>query len=394
MLDSTVVAQPVNDIDRYFGMLQRSPFRDTSPSDVFNQSPSVPMETIGPAQDINLPMFQGFGLAGGVPNGNLAEGPPDGDDSTIDNVDNRLPGWTLDDSNGPNLHATWDEASGSVNFWAGENVQIGEEIYILTLVPVTDVGRILRPIAKYVLSPDTLGTPFTRVVLECQFANISGTLMGSPLTSFYDDDGLGGSRWIDQWRMPAWDAEAYIRVAIGLAITAVPDDDGAGWPLIAGAVGNVWSTSPAVSDVTLTGIEDALDPSASSATLFPTMLGISTGIARYTPSQPGFVMAYYAKTSSTISAGTGTLMVRNVTQGVDIDVFSGLQHFDSSNSRIWGVRLLNKEAAGVPAYDFAAGDELNIKLSTNGSWASTSGDWFTVVRLLEAFGDPLSWGVA
>ena len=369
-------------VDQMFDQVERKPFSAFSPNAVIAQDSDIPLMPAGVAQDIALPQYLQFGISGGIQNGNFEEGPEDGHESVIDNISNKLPGWSFVDNGNP-ITCKW-YGTGVVTFFADDGALTDDTAYLETIAPVTQIGRILRP------STTVTNTASVDATMVVQFLDISGGELGTAATSYIT--GLPYDRVLDQWVTPQWGAEQYIRVRLGVkllgdisSLTALT------------TYSKAWLEPPAMYDVTLNFWRSAFDPDADTTYSIRTNEDVVFGVGSYIATGDGFLMAYSGQTDASISAGKAQVYLRNSTQSTNIYLGNDVAgtYFSNSASDVRAERLLTKAPQNTSPYDFVAGDELQLRFDTNGSWSSGTGDWNFHVRLLQAFGEEGSaWTIA
>lgn len=363
------------DVETMFKMVERKPYSGS----VIGEDTTVPLGLANVAQDLRDPMYLQFKQAGGVPNGNFYEGPPDGTGSVIDNVSNRLPGWVIDTANSSsNIEWQWDPYR--IIAVSTASATAGEVSYIYTEVPITQVGRIIRPRSSLFFSTSSLIT-LTFDFRDADGDVVSGSSLTSEMASGDYSDTVGT---IEQWRTPTWGTEVYARLTLGVETSGSGASD-------LTSFSDAWIETPVMYDITIPMYRNSFDPSASTNySVGPA--NTSTGHF-YTATAPGFVMGFSGSTDSTISAGKLQVFPRHFTDSANIDILgddvSGT-YFDSTHSQVWAERLLNvaqdTDSGKLLPYDFEAGDQLRMQVEANGSWASTSANWSFHMRLIQTFG--------
>ena len=368
-------------VDQMFDQVERKPFSAFAPNSVIDQSSHVPLNPGGVAQDTLLPQYLQFGMAGGISNGNFTEGPEDGDGSVIDNINNKLPGWDARTVNPTVLEWRWND-DGSVTAYGADGATESMTLYLETDIPVTQVGRIIRPRALVQTTADAT------VRLSTQFLDTSGTAVDTILISEVSGTPYDTDRSLEQWVTPKWGSEAYMHVQ--LFITLVNDISADDTPLA--TLSQAWVEPPVTYDVSLEASRSSFDPAADTSYAIRRNEFISFDVATYRATADGFLMGYSGQTDASISAGKAQVYVENVTQSTDIYLGNDVAgtYFSSTASEVRAERLLRRAHINESPYDFLAGDELQIRITTDSSWSSGSGDWHFDVRLLQTFGEPVT----
>lgn len=379
----------MSEVGRLFGMLERGPTRvssfgrgtpgvdDPTQSGIIGQTTNIPLEMSNVAQDLGFPLPDALAVAGGVYNGNFMEGPEDGSQSTIDDQENKLPGWSFSSTTG-DIYCIWQDGSPpSVIFKVNKAAPVGATAYIEAFVPVTQIGRVFRPKATTAVL-----LSHYKATMDVDFFDTDGASTSSSKQSTRTDITLL-SQDIDQWRSPQWGTEVFARIRLGIeVITANVDADAQSgvqfW--------DVWTAPPAMYDITIPFYRSTWSPSSSSSYTIRTNEDVAFGVGSYIATASGFFMGLSGQTDASITGGKATMYLRNVTTGTNIDILGtspGETRFNTSYSNIRAERLLDKAATGGASYDFEIGDELSLRMETTAPWASGSGDWTFFVRLLQ-----------
>jgi hypothetical protein len=334
-------------LDSLFGTLERSPFRGKDTNLVAGEDNNVD-EAVMQAVIATREAIQASGSDNDFANGGFWEGPDD-PDSPISEDDNPLSSWELVDLQGVGCVVTWGALAASPSEYGltftMTDGSASDETYFEQEVPIANAYRWLVATLYHVTDNVNL-----QAKVALQFLDAAGLDVGSEMSGTWSSL----SAQIDRlFRTP-------VMFISGL--------------------------HPQVYSVEIPGLWSYATPSGSTVyTLFyPTDI-ISSAAAMFKPDLPGFVLGISAKTDDTISAGTGTVRMKNDTQvtnpGPTVALSTGVTE-----------AIATQYVDGASSYDFEAGDGLHLELSTDGSYASTGeADYVGSARLLLVIHDSNDW---
>ena len=316
------------------------------------------------------PQFADESPTGGLLNGSFDQAPVEDEDATIDASDNTLPGWDF-----VAVQGTW-----SVIWTVDSNAPFGfslvctqasasasDQFYLEQTIPIRYYNRLVTAVRS---SASNANMQLDVVVA---FLDEAGAEVGSTKTGAFTATAATTDRL---WREPpSLAVEARIRIGV----TNV-----AGTASQTRTILFITIDDPQVYSVLITGVKSFLSPATSTqyAMPFPSDV-IPAGV--YIAETDGFVLGIGAKTDETISAGNIIARLENDTAatnpGPTVTLLNGTL-----------VANATKSLDGATAFDFAAGDELHLELSADGSYASTGGaDYFGSARLYLVVNDEGDW---
>jgi hypothetical protein len=361
-------------LDSLFGTLERSPFRGKDTNLVAGEDNNVD-EAVMQAVIATREAIQASGSDNDFANGGFWEGPDD-PDSPISEDDNPLSSWELVDLQGVGCVVTWGALAASPSEYGltftMTDGSASDETYFEQEVPIANAYRWLVATLYHVTDNVNL-----QAKVALQFLDAAGLDVGSEMSGTWSSL----SAQIDRlFRTPPSPLAVSVRVRFGVVATA-------------GFTGTqtvevmfISGLHPQVYSVEIPGLWSYATPSGSTVyTLFyPTDI-ISSAAAMFKPDLPGFVLGISAKTDDTISAGTGTVRMKNDTQvtnpGPTVALSTGVTE-----------AIATQYVDGASSYDFEAGDGLHLELSTDGSYASTGeADYVGSARLLLVIHDSNDW---
>lgn len=123
-----------------FGMLKRSPFGDVDANDVFEQQSNMGTVPTSSIEDIGFTPEQVGFIRAGIYNAGFRTPPPEGDGVELDDLTNKLPGWSY--SKVGTVTADWvdDTSGGNVTFTAG-GTTLNDAATIEQVIPVERLGN-------------------------------------------------------------------------------------------------------------------------------------------------------------------------------------------------------------------------------------------------------------
>jgi hypothetical protein len=357
------------ELDRLFSRISESPWRNrdrnTVPTQLGGGGGSTVAEQMG-YSNIYDAMESG---GGGLVNGDFSSGPPE-DAADIDATENDLPGWTFVEVQGT-WQVSWDESAGGISGYRITATQgsaaASDEFYFEQIIPSPTYRRL---VTTAIHSADNSNMGFKIAVA---FLDDEGNVIGSELSNTWSVTSEQTSRF---WREPPEDAFE-VRIRVGYVNAAGT----------AGQLGRFTLISieePTVYSVNIPGVKSTFSPAASTdyALPYPSDV-IPNGV--YKADTPGFVLGVSVKTDDTIAAGTLTARVENDTQATTPGATAALSSGVTAASGTFSLD-------GVADYHFAAGDELHLELSGDGSVSTTgSADYYGSARLLLVVNDEGDW---
>jgi len=359
------------ELDRLFTRIGESPWRNrdrnTVPTELGGGGSASAAEEMG-YSDI-LESIEG--ASGGLINGDLLSGPPE-EDAVVDASENDLPNWTYVEAQG-SWQVTW-AADANAPWGYGltatqASASASDEFYLEQEV---DVAAYRRLVTSVLHSSDNANMGLKIAVA---FLDEAGDVVGSELSDTFSITTQQLSRF---WREPpALAVTARIRVGVVNAAGST------------GQTANILFITleePTVYSVNIPGVYSFLSPAASTdyALPYPSDV-IPNGV--YKADTPGFVLGMSIKTDDTIAAGTLTARIENDTQATTPGATAALSSGTTANQGTFSLDGLSSAD-----YHFAAGDELHIELSGDGSVSTTgSADYFGSARLLLVVNDEGDW---
>lgn len=195
-----------DDIDGLFGNLRRSPFGGDLSGQVIGQDYSVDSIPGGIAEDLYFPPDASSYWLGGLANSNFMSPPPD-PTGALDDLTNKLPGWSFVQSTGTGVTAALvaDSTAGSgykLRF-STSAAPTGDESYIEQVVPVRSSKTQNTAHQGYFSLGGASGT-YPQAQIELQYLKADGTTTGSATTSGYAASGTVA----DYGTVPTSDAPA------------------------------------------------------------------------------------------------------------------------------------------------------------------------------------------
>lgn len=129
----------MDEFDQAFAQLKRSPFGEMDANDVFEQASNMPTVPTSGIEDIGFTPEQVGFIRSGVYNAGFRTPPPD-PDSELDDLANKLPGWSY--SKVGTVTADWvdDTSGGNVTFTAG-GTTLNDLATIEQVIPVERLGN-------------------------------------------------------------------------------------------------------------------------------------------------------------------------------------------------------------------------------------------------------------
>jgi hypothetical protein len=369
-------------IDKLFQMTQRGPFSGMRPEEVLSEVAGFPLAPGGITEDMLLPlMIQGYVL-GGVWNDRFIQGPPDGDASAIDDISNKLPGWSFVDSSAAGAQAFWEielNDSPHLDFEHDTGSQTdGDEVYIeqYAFVPGGNI-TILAPSFHAYTDNTTDWAPF----MEVQWVYPDGTLAGSATRTEYTGVASGSGGAIHRtWLMSRTRHYAFLRMRMGFTAKTT----GAGGTQI-GHLLWAWMETPESYDVTLRfGRGDSAGnwtPSASNTyNIQLNDISQTYAAAKWIAPSPGLVLAISCLNDHGTGVTAGTFQWIPRVAGAQLS--DPVAEFNSTNQLY---ALDQRDLEGVTAFDFARGDKIDLQAVTNGSYAGPAANWSGTLSLRLVF---------
>lgn len=170
-----------------FSMLKRSPFGNLDANDVFEQHSNMPTVPTSGIEDIGFTPEQAAFVRNGLYNGDFLTPPPD-PDSELDDLDNKLPGWSYVKS-GTAVTAEWTDG-GSVVFTVAAGAATGDYAMLEQIIPISAVGR---SVVKHIFAAQFDVETFDHLpIVEAQYLDADGVATGTAGT--WDTHGLTQDR--------------------------------------------------------------------------------------------------------------------------------------------------------------------------------------------------------
>lgn len=368
----TFPAMPA-EADALFGKLERSPFKTGSVDAVTGQANEIPLEPVGPAQDIKFPRALWGLIDSGVANGDFAEGPED-DDVDIDDVENKLPNWSIRTVSGTSMsiQRTADAAARSgfsLEFTATSAVAT-DEIYLEQVVPIQSNIRYVRPLAVGIQAGGF--EPALDLQLRSQFLKEDLTTTGSETsTSVFGVSLAEHSVW--HVRRPPADA-----MFMRLRLRWIASGNVASYTAHIRFVG---AKMPQLHYVTLFGGRTASFTAGTTDDIYMLDDGIVAGVNQFLAPMDGWVQSLSARIDDPRTAGTLTFRVHDLTLAADIT--EGQCVIDGSFTQ-GRVQTQNLDGRTVP--DFFSFDRLRLVGVSSGAFAPVTAN--AVVTAVLAMYEP------
>jgi hypothetical protein len=353
------------ELDRLFTRLDKSPWGDR------NKKNQLSDESTAIAEALGIDIADEPTRTDDTVNGNFDAGPSD-DSAIIDADDNGLPGWDYTEVQGT-WSVTWDADAAAPGGYAINATQssssASDEFYLEQTFPATHYRRFVVT-ARH--ASDNSNTGFKIAVA---FLDEEGNVIGSELTNTWSITTAQTSRF---WREPP-NLAYEVRVRVGFVNAAGNTGE-------TGTIYFVSTEEPTVYDVAFPGVYSFLSPAASNDYMMPYPSDvIPNGV--FQPDTEGFVLGVSILTDDTISAGTITARVENDTQATTPGPSAAL-----SSGTTEATARQSLDGVASDSYDFAAGDNLHLELSADGSFTSTgSADYYGHARLLLVVNDHGDW---
>lgn len=130
----------MDEFDQAFAKLKRSPFGEVDANDVFQQAANMPSVPTSGIEDIGFTPEQLGLIRDGLYNGDFRTPPPEGDGVELDDLTNKLPGWSYVKT-GTDVIAKWitDSGGGHIRFYTSDIST--DQAYIEQIVPVSSTIR-------------------------------------------------------------------------------------------------------------------------------------------------------------------------------------------------------------------------------------------------------------
>ena len=206
------------DLERLFDQTMRGPFGGYRPELITEENPYFPQAPGGVAEDNAFPLYLAGFILGKVQNDRFIHGPPDGDESAIDDEENRLPGWSVVDDTTNGGTVTWEqEANGSAYLrFTVEDGQVGDELYIEQDIFISGGNYDILSMAADWLGVAGNGEGKYDTFIKYQYVYPDGTLAGTEEEEFYSNS---TSERIDRkWLVTSSRMYAFVRVKIGVRV--------------------------------------------------------------------------------------------------------------------------------------------------------------------------------
>lgn len=358
------------ELDRLFKQIEESPWRER------DQAQRVVSETTGESAneqgyaDIRESLYGLSDSGHGLKNGLFDSGPSEDETLTIDVDDNDLPEWDFVEVQGTWSVIWTEDANAPMGYslvCTQASASASDQFYLEQTIPIDFYRRLVTTVRS---SADNANM---QLDIAVAFLDEAGSEVGSTQTGAY----TGTAETTDRlWREPpALAVEARIR----FGVTNIAGTAGQTRTILFISV-----NEPQVYSVNITGIKSFLSPAISTdyAMPYPSDI-IPNGV--YKADTDGFVLGISAKTDDTISAGNIVARVENdtaaTTPGPTVTLLNGTLAANATAS-----------LDGATSFDFAAGDELHLELSADGSYASTGGaDYWGTARLFLVVNDEGDW---
>lgn len=149
----------MDEFDQAFAQLKRSPFGEVGANDVFEQSSNMPTVPTSGIEDIGFTPEQLGLIRDGLYNADFRTPPPEGDGVELDDLTNKLPGWSYVKT-GTRVTAKWitDSSGGHVRFYTSA-VNGTDQAYIEQILPVSSTIRTSLTHAIWVDHGGSAGVP-------------------------------------------------------------------------------------------------------------------------------------------------------------------------------------------------------------------------------------------
>lgn len=185
----------MDEFDQAFAKLKRSPFGEVSANDVFDQRSNMETVPTSGIEDIGFTPEQLAFIRNGLYNGDFRTPPPE-PDSELDDLTNKLPGWTYVKT-GTAVTAKWQDTGGdggNITFTVAAGAATTDSAYIEQIVPVSAIGT--RRIAKLVTATATADAiAEVDISIIAQYLTEAGATTGAAATR----SSISESGSIDTW---------------------------------------------------------------------------------------------------------------------------------------------------------------------------------------------------
>lgn len=148
----------MDEFDKAFAQLKRSPFGEVDANDVFGQAANMPSVPTSGIEDLGFTPEQLGLIRDGLYNADFRTPPPEGDGVELDDLTNKLPGWSYVKT-GTDVTAKWitDSGGGHVRFYTAETST--DQAYIEQILPVSSTIRTSLTHAIWVDHGGSAGVP-------------------------------------------------------------------------------------------------------------------------------------------------------------------------------------------------------------------------------------------
>lgn len=384
-------------LETLFAQTARGPFTGYTPFQIAQEASFVDSTPASVAEDTRWPLYlQGY-IFSRCYNNSFDSPPPKGDNTTLNELDNKLPGWTfVDDTTDGSGAATWrgsGTTSGRVEFSVADTCSVNDEVYIEQTVYSPFGG--IKPFNFYAhlngyeaASGLTIGTDMEQFI-RVRWLYYDGTEDSNAETVYEKGDNEAGHcrQW---WSQPPANV-VYAKLQIGYRVLATGTLSGTE---TLGAIYEADFDSPETSYGLLRfayGEATAHEATALSTTYTMETEGTQTHEAagKFRAQAPGFIMGLSTGTDSTISAGT--VNFRPVIAGTGIDWVGDptlgaaahkMGHNVSGTTDYLNYATQGKLLSGDAGYDFLNGDTVQMEMVTDSSWSATAGCWVATMLVM------------
>jgi hypothetical protein len=381
-------------LDTLFNQTQRGPFSDYAPDRIAQELTHVDLGLGGVAEDMNWPFqLQGFAFAR-IFNEHFTAPPPEGDQSYINDVTNKLPGWsfvnTVATGSGRCKYFLNSYGVGALQFRMDEDTQVGDRQYVEQTSYHPGGGAHLMSILadSQMMAIDFDATDY-QFFIEVEWKRPNGDIAYTD-TAYYHvatpTPGVPPRLWFNIRGQGGW-----VTIRLGVECMSTANLAGLGEKGI-GLLYSAGLLAPQVyhRDLTFTlGDAQAHKSTAASTTYAMETVPIRAheAAAGFRPPVQAFVTGVSCATDATITAGN--IQFTTTADGVDAndwgvgalgkDLPSPQWGNGFSDYETWSV--WNREFTAVSEFDFMRGEQIGMDATTNSTWASDAGCFVVTVHL-------------
>jgi hypothetical protein len=348
------------ELERLFDLTNRGPFSGYRPEQVTEELGEFAQLPGSVAEDQRFPFYlQGF-IRGGVYNDRFLSGPPDGQDTVIDNVENKLPGWKVQDdtTNGAEVEWQYDGTNPPLKITITDG-QAGDRVYITQDVFIPGGNISTKSPAFLAYSADAA---FLDGWLGYQYIKADGTLQGTEDEDSYTMTTAAAGLIHRVFLMTRTWNYGFVRLKFGIEVGSTFTGTKTAY------VKWAWLDMPASYDVTIPLSLDSYDMTSLAGSTYRSFYahnaqGPTLTIAEWIPPSPGIFVAFSLQMLSTVAGGqVEWFPVVNNTSITECGFTLAVGEYYGYNGR---------NVEGVRAFDFVGGDVIKFGATFHASFSGT-----------------------